>query len=103
MKVPSGQRAAALAFLMNWWPKRSKAQALLREWAEVFERGWIGRHDRLVLADLARMCNAGDSCFDKNSLRMAADVGRQEVWLQIRQRLNIDLEETDVLLQETEE
>lgn len=101
MRTP--ERLAALVFLRNWWPSRSKAEAVVRDWLEVIERKFLTRDDRLPLADLARFCNAGDSIFDSDPVRLAANAGRLEVWLHIKAQLSLDETDTDQLLQETEE
>lgn len=101
MRTP--ERLAVLVFLRNWWPSRRKAEAVVRDWLEVIERKIIKRDDKLPLADLARFCNAGDSTFDSDPLRMAANAGRREVWLHVTAMLSLDENDTDQLLQETEE
>lgn len=96
------ERAAARAWIANWWPRASRAEAMLRDWAEVFERKVLKRSDTLPLADLARYCNAGDTSLDKDPYRLAANEGRREVWLHIRTLMRMDEDDTDQLLQETE-
>ncbi len=48
---------------------------------------------KTVLADLARFCRAGETCFDPDPRVHAALEGRREVWLRIMQHLNIPIEE----------
>lgn len=98
----SAERATARVWLLQYWPKASKAQALLREIGEVFERKVLGRSDTLVLADLARFCNAGDTSLDENPLRMAANEGRREVWLHLKAMYGLGEDDVNSLLERTE-
>lgn len=99
----SPERASARIWLANWWPRRARAESLLREIAEVFARKKLTRADTLVLADLARFCNAGDTSLDESVVRMGANEGRREVWLHLRALFGLSEDDTDQLLAETEE
>jgi hypothetical protein len=96
------ERGAALTWLRNWWPLRSRAESMLREVAAVFARGHVRRDDRLFLADLARFCNAGDSSIAESDARTYANEGRREVWLHLRGLLGLTEDDTEQLLRETE-
>lgn len=64
--------------------------------------GTFGRKDNVaaqaVLADLAQFCRASASTFAANEREHCLREGRREVWLRIRQHLNMSDDEVDRLV-----
>lgn len=91
-------KAVAIGWLQNWWRHRSRAERVAVEYQEM-------QTDKpLVLADLARFCNAFDSCLDEESQRRTdANLGRQEVWLHIVEMMNLDPVDLQNLKEVTEQ
>ncbi len=91
------ERAQARAWLSNWWPRRTRAESMLADYSAIREA-----HPQF-LADLARFCNAGDTSLSGDAERTIANEGRREVWLHIRAMLKLTEDDTDNLLERTEE
>lgn len=69
----------------------------LRDRQAAYQRAFAGRGTAgdvaLVMADLARFCRAGHSTFHADARTHALLEGRREVWLRIRDQLDLRLDE----------
>jgi hypothetical protein len=72
-------------------PLRWRAILQARAFKDIFtSHGEIGRSGEAVLADLREFCFAGKSTFDRDPQVMARREGRREVFLRIKDFLNLD-------------
>lgn len=69
----------------------------LRDRQAAYQRAFAGRGTAgdvaIVMADLARFCRAGASTFHADPRTHALLEGRREVWLRIRDQLDLRLDE----------
>lgn len=68
-------------------PKNAKQ--LIEQRKRAYALTFTGAHGDAVLEDLARFCRANESCFHPDQRVHAVMEGRREVWLRIRQHLDL--------------
>ena len=69
-----------------------QARALLRDRQVSYQHALGGAPGQAVLADLARFCRADQTTFHPDPCVHALMEGRREVWLRIKEYLDLDLE-----------
>lgn len=74
---------------------RKAAMDFLRQRKQAYGTAFSGPAGDIVLEDLARFCRGNASTFDPNDRVHALLEGRREVWLRIREYL--DLSEDELL------
>ena len=70
-----------------------KARALLRDRQVSYQHALGGAPGQAVLEDLARFCRADQTTFHPDPRVHALMEGRREVWLRIKEHLDLDLED----------
>ena len=91
-------RAIARAWLASFWPLRSRARELGRQYQALSEEC------PKVLADLARFCLAFDSTHVQDDAELSQiNVGKREVWLHIQEMMGLDPSDLQHLKEETED
>ena len=73
--------------------RENKARALLRDRQVSYQHALGGAPGQAVLADLARFCRADQTTFHPDPRVHALMEGRREVWLRIKEHLDLDLED----------
>lgn len=73
--------------------RENKARALLRDRQVSYQHALGGAPGQAVLEDLARFCRAGETTFHPDPRVHALMEGRREVWLRIKEHLDLDLED----------
>lgn len=70
----------------------------LRTRQRAYRQQFLSPGGQELLADLAKFCRAGKSCFDPDPRLHAVAEGRREVWLRIQDHLNLSTRELYELL-----
>lgn len=73
--------------------RENKARALLRDRQVSYQHALGGAPGQAVLEDLARFCRADQTTFHPDPRVHALMEGRREVWLRIKEHLDLDLED----------
>lgn len=73
--------------------RENKARTLLRDRQVSYQHALGGAPGQAVLADLARFCRADQTTFHPDPRVHALMEGRREVWLRIKEHLDLDLED----------
>lgn len=73
--------------------RENKARTLLRDRQVNYRLALGGPPGQVVLADLARFCRADQTTFHPDPRVHALMEGRREVWLRIKEHLDLDLED----------
>ena len=71
------------------------AKQLIEQRKRAYSLSFAGTHGAAVLEDLAKFCRANESCFHPDARVHAVMEGRREVWLRIKQHM--DLSEGELL------
>lgn len=76
-------------------PNEEKLLAFLQERQKAYQLVFYEKNTFLkpVLDDLAKFCRANESCFHQDPRAHAVMEGRREVWLRIRDHINMSLDE----------
>lgn len=74
------------------------AKQLIEQRKRAYALTYAGPHGDAVLEDLAKFCRANESCFHPDARVHAVMEGRREVWLRIRQHLDLTEAELFTLL-----
>ena len=73
--------------------RENKARALLRDRQVSYQHALGGAPGQAVLEDLAWFCRADQTTFHPDPRVHALMEGRREVWLRIKEHLDLDLED----------
>lgn len=73
--------------------RENKARTLLRDRQVSYQHALGGAPGQAVLEDLARFCRADQTTFHPDPRVHALMEGRREVWLRIKEHLDLDLED----------
>ena len=65
------------------------AKQLIEQRKRAYALTFTGPHGDAVLEDLAKFCRANESCFHPDARVHAVMEGRREVWLRIKQHLDL--------------
>lgn len=68
-------------------------RGILTQRKRAYLQSFSGVAGKAVLADLAIFCRANETCFHPDARASAALEGRREVWLRIREHLDLTEEE----------